>query len=72
MNRACFLLKSFLRSHSGFSRDDLDGYLDLFHVIMNDPQDRLEKAAMVLDRAMRCPKTIRFRDFYNVRSSSEA
>lgn len=72
VNRACFLLKSFLRSHSGFSRDDLDGYLDLFHVIMNDPQDRLEKAAMVLDRAMRCPKTIRFRDFYNVRSSSEA
>ena len=65
------LLKSFLRAHSGFSRDDLDGYLNLFHVIMNEPENKLEKAAMVLDRAIRCPKTVRFRKFYNVKPRSE-
>lgn len=71
VNRACFLLKRFLKSHSGFDRDDLPGYLDLFSVAVNAPEDKLEKVAMVLDRAMRYPKTLRFRDFYNVNASSD-
>lgn len=71
VNHMCFLPKTFLRAHSGSSRDGLDGYLNLFHVIMNESEDRLEKAAMVLDRAMRCPKTVRFREFYNVKPRSE-
>jgi hypothetical protein len=70
VNRVCFLLKSFLRSHPGFDRSDLQGYLDLFHVMMNKPEDKMEKAALVLDRAMRYPKTIRFREHYNVNSRS--
>lgn len=71
VDHMCFLPKTFLRAHSGSSRDDLDGYPSLFHVIMNEPEDRLEKAAMVLDRATRCPKTVRFREFYNVKPRSE-
>ena len=71
VNHMCFLLKEFLRSHSGFSREDLDGWLDVFYVTMNEPADKLGKAAMVLDRAMRCPKTLRFREFYNVNPSSD-
>ena len=71
VNRLCFLLETFLNSHSGFDRDDLPGWLDLFHVMMNDPADKMEKAAKVLDRAMRCPKTLSFRDFYGIKPSSE-
>lgn len=65
-NRLCFLVKLFLNSHSGFDRGNLDGYLDLFSVIMNPPENKMEKAALVLERAMTNPKTLRFRDFYNV------
>lgn len=71
VNEAHFLLKSFLRAHSGYSRRDLQGYLDLFHVIMNEPTDRMEKAAMVLDRAMSNPKTLRYRDFYGIKPRSD-
>lgn len=71
VNRICFLLKRFLASHSGFDRDDLQGYLDLFSVAVNEPENKLEKVAMVLDRAMRCPKTLRFREFYNVHPRSD-
>lgn len=60
----CLLLEVFLNSHSGFRRDRLQGYLDLFSVAMNPPASKMEKAAMVLDRAMRCAKTLRYRDFY--------
>ena len=68
VNELCRLLELFLDAHSSFDRDDLDGYLDLFWVIMNDPADKMEKAAMVLDRAMRCPKTLSFRDYYGVKA----
>lgn len=71
VNRQCFMVKSFLRAHSGFNRDQLQGYLNLLYVAMNEPSNKLEKVAIVLDRAMRCPKTLRFREFYNVRPSSE-
>lgn len=67
VNRACFLLKRLLGSHPGFDRSDLQGYLDLFHVASNPPDDKMAKAAFVLDRAMRYPKTVRFRKFYNVK-----
>lgn len=68
VNRLCHLLKHFLKAHSGFKRDNLQGFLDVFYVMSNPPEDKMEKAAFVLDRAMRIPKTIRFRKFYNVRT----
>ena len=39
-NRLCFLLELFPNSHSGFDRSRLEGYLDLFYVMMNDPGGR--------------------------------
>lgn len=47
-------------------QDNVDGYLDLFRVIMNDPTDKMEKSAMILDRTMRCPKTLSFLNYYGV------
>lgn len=70
VNRMCFLLKTFLRSHSGFNRDTLQGYLNLFWVAVNPPDDKLEKAAFVLDRAMTFPKTLRYREFYPTKTRS--
>lgn len=67
VNRLCFLLRTFLDSHSGFKRERLDGYLDVFWVMMNPPEDKMEKAAFVLDRAMLTPKRLSFREYYNVK-----
>ncbi|WP_302011534.1 hypothetical protein [Collinsella tanakaei] len=64
VNRLHFLLKRFLDSHKGFDRADLQGWLDLFSVTVNPPDGAMAKAAMVLDRAMSYPKTLRYRDFY--------
>jgi len=72
VNRLCCLLKSFLNSHSGFDRDELNGWLDIFSVMMNPPENKMEKVVLVLNRAMGNPKTLRFRDFYNVKPSSES
>ena len=65
-----FLLKESMHRHSGFDRDDIDDWPDLFSVIVNPPGDRLEKAAMVLDRAMSIPISLRYRDYYEQKGSS--
>jgi hypothetical protein len=71
VNRLCCLVKRFLNSHSGFNRDDLGGWLNLFSVAMSPPKDKMEKVEVMLNGAMGNPKIVRFRDFYNVRPSSE-
>ena len=70
VNHMRFLLKEFMHRHSGFDRDDIDDWLNLFSVIVNPPEDRLEKAAMVLDRAMSIPISLRYRDYYEQKGSS--
>lgn len=71
VNRACYFVQRFLNAHSGFDRDDIQNYLNLLYVALNEPDNKLDKVAKVLDRSMRCSKTLRFRDFYNIKPSSE-
>lgn len=71
VNELCYLLELFLNSHSGFDRSRLEGYLDLFYVMMNPPNEKMEKAAYVLDRAMRFPYTLRYREYYRKKTSSK-
>lgn len=62
-------LKDFLNAHSGFIRDDLQDYLNLFTLIMNPPSDKLEKVEIILNLAFQNPKMLRYRDFYTDKSS---
>ena len=64
------LPKELMHRRSGLDRDDIDDWPDLFSVIVSPPGDRLEKAAMVLDRAMSIPISLRYRDYYEQRGSS--
>lgn len=61
----------FPSSHSGFDRARSGEYLDLFHVMMNPPDEKMEKAACVLDRAMRFPHALRYREHYRKKTSSK-
>ena len=70
VNHTRFLPKELMHRRSGLDRDDIDDWPDLFSVIVNPPEDRLEKAAMVLDRAMSIPISLRYRDYHEQRGSS--
>lgn len=59
-----FLLKDFLGQHSGFSRSELQGYLDLFAFMMNPPHDKLEKVRILLEKAIITKKTLKYRDYF--------
>ena len=56
------LLKMFLNAHSGFNRDDLQGYLDLYAFVINPPTEPLEKVEKIINLAFEQPKSLRYRD----------
>jgi hypothetical protein len=64
VNHAHAILKMFLNAHSGFLRDDMQGYLNLFSFVTNPPDEMLEKVELAIKLAFDNPKTLRYRDFY--------
>lgn len=63
-NQQCRMLQGFLKAHSGFDRDDLQNYLNLYSFIMNPPTNKLEKVEKLLIRAINNPKTLKYRDVF--------
>ena len=62
VNRTHYLLKLFLNSHSGFNRDDLQGYLNLYAFAINPPLEPLKKVEKILNLVFENPKSLRYRD----------
>jgi hypothetical protein len=66
VNRAHAMLKMFLNSHSGFKREHIQGYLNLFALITNPPHEMLQKVELVIKLAFANPKSLRYREFYGL------
>lgn len=62
VNRIHCLLKMFLNAHSGFSRDELQGYLNLYSFVINPPADHLEKVEKIINLVFENPKSLKYRD----------
>lgn len=71
VNNIHYMLKRFLDAHSGFSRKELDGYLNLYAFTHNPPHDPLEKVEMLLNMAFDNPRKLRYRSYYRAKSNSE-
>lgn len=65
VNRIHSLLKMFLNAHSGFNRDDLQGYLDLYSFVINPPSEPLEKVERIIEIAFNQPKSLKYRDQFH-------
>jgi transposase-like protein len=62
VNQLCRLLQMFLRSHAGFIREDLQGYLNMFFVIMNPPENKYEKIEKILELGFQKSVLLRYRE----------
>jgi hypothetical protein len=58
------ILKSFLNSQSGFDKQDIQDYLNLFAFVSNPPHEMLEKVEKIINLAFQNPRSLRYRDFY--------
>lgn len=66
VNRIHCLLKMFLNAHSGFSREDLQSYLNLYSFVINPPSDHLEKVEKIINLVFENPKSLKYRRKHNV------
>jgi len=64
VNRNHHILKHFLNAHSGFDREHIQGYLNLFAFVTNPPHDMLEKVELLIEMAFQNPKSLRYREFF--------
>ena len=65
INQRCRQLKYFLNSHSGFDRDNLSGYLNLYSFIVNPPNDPYKKIEILLKRIFENPISLTYREKYS-------
>ena len=68
INHQCDLLRQFLNTHSGFDRDDLQDYLNLYCFMNSQPRNKLEKVNNLLELALNTHVTLKYRDFYEKES----
>jgi len=61
VNQLCRLLQMFLHSNAGFTREDLQGYLNMFFVIMNPPENKYEKIEKILELGFQKSVLLRYR-----------
>jgi len=59
-------LRKFLNAHSGFNRDSLQDYLNLFAFMKNPPSNPLEKVEKLLNLAFQNPKLLRYREQFGL------
>ena len=65
VNRIHCLLKMYLNAHSGFCRDDLQNYLNLYAFVINPPSDHLEKVEKISNLVFENPKLLNYRDQFD-------
>lgn len=71
VNKVHYQLKHFFGKHSGFDRDNIDQYLDIFMFIMNPPKQPLEKIETLLNLAFSLRQNIKYRDLFSRDNVSE-
>lgn len=63
-------LKKFLNAHSGFNRDRLQDYTNLFVFVQNPPNEPLKKVEKLLNLAFQNPKLLRYRNQFGLNQGS--
>lgn len=64
INHQCDLIRQFLNSHSGFERQDLQDYLNLYCFMNSGHKNKLEKVEELLIMALNKDISLAYRDFF--------
>ena len=69
INHQCDLIRQFLNTHSGFDRDNLQDYLNLYCFMNSKPRNKLEKVNILLELALSTNIELKYRDFSKIPNS---
>lgn len=62
VNKIHSYIKKFMRNHEGFSRENIQDWMNLISFIINDPENRYDKLNKFLKIAITTPKRVKYRD----------
>ena len=62
INKIHSYIKKFMRNHEGFSRDNIQDWMNSISFIINVPENRYDKLKLFLKMAISAQKKVRFRD----------
>lgn len=65
INHQCDLIRQFLNTHSGFDRDDLQDYLNLYCFMNSGHKKKLEKVEELLILSLNASITLKYRELYS-------
>lgn len=71
INHQCDLIRQFLNTHSGFDRDDLQDYLNLYCFMNSNPRNKLKKVNLLLNLALTTKVSLKYRELFEVDSSGK-
>ena len=57
-------LRKFLNAHSGFVREELPDYINLFLLITNPPKEKLEKIDILLNLGFQSAVSLKYRTYF--------
>ena len=69
INHQCDLIRQFLNTHSGFDRDDLQNYLNLYCFMNSDHKRKLEKVEEFIKLALNTNVNIKYRSLFTESNS---
>lgn len=69
INHQCDLIRQFLNTHSGFDREDLQNYLNLYCFMNSDHKKRLDKVNELLELSLNTQVTLKYRELFDTHSS---
>ena len=64
INHQCDLIRQFLNTHSGFDREDLQDYLNLYCFMNSKPRNKLKKVDMLLELAFTTNVDLKYKDLF--------
>ena len=71
INHQCDLIRQFLNTHSGFNRDDLQDYLNLYCFMNSKPRNKLKKVELLLELALTTKVSLKYRDLFETKSKAD-
>jgi Transposase and inactivated derivatives len=71
INHQCDLIRQFLNAHSGFDREDLQDYLNLYCFMNNKPRNKLDKVNLLLELALTTKVSLKYRNLFETNNKAD-
>ena len=65
INHQCDLIRQFLNTHSGFDREDLQDYLNLYCFMNSKPRNKLDKVNQFIEMALKSKVSLSYRELFD-------